>query len=536
MLEIFKKSIWRSPVYSAWLSKGGTEKLVFTPPDPWPGEASLGDALFQGRYNFAGQNFYSPKLPVWHPVGMGEAWLADMHGFSWLRHFKARGGETARRHSRALITNWLNQHGNWQAFPWRPDILGRRISAWMTNAGFLLEDADEIFINNFNKLITKQARHLSKVTNIKELTRLSKQLGNQKSSIAKINAVRGLLLTGLCLDGGYRRKEKALYLLNDELFSQISSDGGHKSRTPSLHMSVLADLVTMRDALTAAGEPPPEILIVSIRRMAHALRIFRSGDGALSRFHGGISENKFVVDRVLESADGRTRSKGPLRLEETGFERLVASKVILIADTSPPPSGGHHATHSIEISIGRDRFIGNCGPSFSRDADWDKALSATSAHSTITIENTNAFSGKDKESDAKSHRSTSEIGGDRIDMVHYGYKKRLGVVCKRSIELSDSGRNITGMERIEGPSKKSFYCRFHLAPNVQASLSRNESSVLLKLGGHGWEFSFDGDAKLSIEPSIYITDTGEERHTEQIILSGETKKEIFELIWGLSRS
>ena len=121
-------------------------------------------------------------------------------------------------------------------------------------------------------------------------------------------------------------------------------------------------------------------------------------------------------------------------------------------------------------------------------------------------------------------------------MVHYGYKKRLGVVCKRSIELSDSGRNITGMERIEGPSKKSFYCRFHLAPNVQASLSRNESSVLLKLGGHGWEFSFDGDAKLSIEPSIYITDTGEERHTDQIILSGETKKEIFELIWGLSRS
>ena len=461
MLDILKKSIWRSPIYSAWLSRGGIEKLVFTPPDPWPGEASLGDALFQGRYNFAGQNFYSPKLPVWHPVGMGDTWLADMHGFSWLRHFKARGGETARRHARALIINWLNQHGKWQAFPWRPDILGRRISAWMTNAGFLVEDADDSFIFHFNTYITKQARHLSKVTNLAELSNLSKRLGSQKGSIAKINAIRGLLLTGLCLDGGYRRKEKALYLLNDELFSQIAADGGHKSRTPALHMSVLADLVTMRDALAAAGEPPPEMLVVTIRRMSHALRIFRSGDGTLSRFHGGISESKFVVDRVLESADGRTRSKGPLRLENTGFERLIASRVIIIADTSPPPEDGHHATHSIEISIGRDRFIGNCGPSFGRDADWDRALSATAAHSTIGINNTNAFSGDDKNSQTESHRSTSESGGERIDMVHYGYKKRIGVTCKRSIELSDDGKNITGMERLEGPTDINFCCRFY---------------------------------------------------------------------------
>ena len=67
-------------------------------------------------------------------------------------------------------------------------------------------------------------------------------------------------------------------------------------------------------------------------------------------------------------------------------------------------------------------------------------------------------------------------------------------------------------------------------------MSRNESSVLIKLGGQGWEFSFDGEAKLAIEPSIYITDSGEERHAEQITLSGKTKKEIVEILWGFSRS
>ena len=62
----------------------------------------------------------------------GPWWIAEMHGFSWLRHFKARDGRAARQHARALINNWFkNGHDKWNSTSWKIDIIGRRISAWL---------------------------------------------------------------------------------------------------------------------------------------------------------------------------------------------------------------------------------------------------------------------------------------------------------------------------------------------------------------------------------------------------------------------
>ena len=47
-------------------------------------------------------------------IRCGPWWIAEMHGFSWLRHFKARDGRAARQHARSLINNWLkNGHDKW---------------------------------------------------------------------------------------------------------------------------------------------------------------------------------------------------------------------------------------------------------------------------------------------------------------------------------------------------------------------------------------------------------------------------------------
>jgi uncharacterized heparinase superfamily protein len=125
----------------------------------------LADAIFQGRYNFAGQEIHSPNKPLWEPNGVGPWWVAEMHGFSWLRHFKARDGKTSRQYARSLINDWMIEMGMIDIIllSWKIDILGRRISAWISYSEMLKEDADREFLEKFYKLLTSQSKHLSRV-------------------------------------------------------------------------------------------------------------------------------------------------------------------------------------------------------------------------------------------------------------------------------------------------------------------------------------------------------------------------------------
>ena len=43
------------------------ETILHNINDPWLGEASLADAIFQGRYNFAGEEITAPNKPLWEP-------------------------------------------------------------------------------------------------------------------------------------------------------------------------------------------------------------------------------------------------------------------------------------------------------------------------------------------------------------------------------------------------------------------------------------------------------------------------------------
>jgi uncharacterized heparinase superfamily protein len=61
--------------------------------------------------------------------------------------------------------------------------------------------------------------------------------------------------------------------------------------------------------------------------------------------------------------------------------------------------------------------------------------------------------------------------------------------------------------------------RFHLHPNVTASLQQDNEAVLLRLpSGQAWRLRADG-TKITIEESVYFG-TAEARRAEQIILAG----------------
>ena len=158
-----RASLYASRLYRLTLLGSAPAGLAVHPPDPWPGDAATGDRLFQGRYRFAGHEVTSLARPIWLPPRIDAAWLEAMHGFDWLRHFKAAGGEAARRHARTLVADWIRHCGRWRPGVWDAAVVGRRVTAWIAAAGFLLHGADLRWRTAFFASLAVQERHLARV-------------------------------------------------------------------------------------------------------------------------------------------------------------------------------------------------------------------------------------------------------------------------------------------------------------------------------------------------------------------------------------
>ena len=80
-----------------------------------------------------------------------------------------------------------------------------------------------------------------------------------------------------------------------------------------------------------------------------------------------------------------------------------------------------------------------------------------------------------------------------------------------------------------------FAIRFHLHPNVQASMTQDGQAALLRLpSGSGWRFKFEGPVILTLEPSIYFGDGSTQRRTSQLVLSGQADGNT-QITWRLAR-
>ena len=82
-----------------------------------------------------------------------------------------------------------------------------------------------------------------------------------------------------------------------------------------------------------------------------------------------------------------------------------------------------------------------------------------------------------------------------------------------------AARTCAARTLVEAPTPQPFTLRFHLHPDVQASLQQDGEAVLLRLrSGGGWRLRADG-ARLSLEESIYLGGA-EPRRSEQVVLTG----------------
>ncbi len=340
----------------------------------------------------------------------------------------------------------------------------------------------------------------------------------------------------MCFESQLVRFSNYIKILEAELKNNFNIDGMHESKSPSTQLEILGDLVTIREAILSKQLKSPDFLETIIKKGAHSLKFFRTPAGTLAIFNGSKQETKFLIDKIINQADGQPRGRGPISLSKSGFEKIVCNGIMLIVDTYYNSNKNcSNAPHAIEINLGKNRFLGSCGTIYKKNKSWRESLLSAAAHSSLILENTNPNRNNGSDTFAFSKRYQKD-GSEIVFLRHEGYKNKFTATCSRTIEVNRTGKNIAILEEIQAFKLLKFDIRIHLNPKVKVSLSLYKNKELLIIDGQGWDFSFQGNVKLLLEPSIFVEDNGKVKQTNQLILHGETLEESTEVLWGFTKN
>ncbi|MFO1113991.1 MAG: heparinase II/III family protein [Rhodospirillales bacterium] len=487
---------------------------------PWhaPGDRTQADAIIGEEFLFFGRRIPFGAIP-WSVLPAGAALAEALHGFTWLADLSATGTEAARLRARALVMGWIMTHRRWSLPAWSPAVLADRLTSWLATAEFILEGASGDERARFLESAGLQARHLRRA------------IGETSGTDAAFAAVRGDIAAALCL--GIIPLAPALDRLDREIGRQIAADGGHPRRNPRVLLRIFRNLVDIRSALAEAREEAPPALQTAIERMAPMLRMLRHGDGRLALFHGAKESDRTLIDSLLAASKVGTPAQ-PSALE-TGYERMVAGRTLVLVDVGSPPAGGHLAPLAFEMSLGRERMIVNCGDYGGDDPRWHAALRSTPAHSTLVVEDASADDAgwlPRRPARVASLRQETE-GAVWLDGSHEGYRRRFGVIHHRRLYLADGGTDLRGEDTLAGRRHCGYRLRFHLHPDIVAKPADDGTSVQLRTAsGSLWRFLAVGGA-IGLEDSTYLGSTDQPRKSSQITVSGTTLNGNARIKWAL---
>lgn len=449
-------------------------------------------------------------------------WAEQLAGFTWLRHLRAAGTPEAAETARRLTLHWMDRAADHKD---APQVRADRIRAFLGASGLILAGADAAFYRRFSRMIWRQVRLLEA------------DYPGVPPGADRLAVLNALVTAGLCVDGEDKLLAWAAARLGRELGRQILADGGHISRDPTILVSLVLDLLPLRQLFPARNATPPTAILTAVDRMMPMIRFFRLGDGTLARFNGaGPTAIDQVTTALIYDAGRGTAGRSA---RHSGYERIEAGAGIVIMDTGAPPpprlSGKVHAgCLAFEFSSGRALLVINCGVPALQTQVWRREARKTAAHSTLTVaERSSARFVRRGPAGGAMVQGPREVACRRDDLTvrasHDGYAPRLGIVHHRVLRLDDSGTILDGEDRVEGPDAP-YAVRFHLHPAVQVIPTENPRAVLLRLmSGEGWQFS--ADQPVRVDDSVALAMPEGPRRTRQIVIDIASSAAIRDVVW-----
>jgi uncharacterized heparinase superfamily protein len=519
------------------------ERLLIAPQDLRTGDPTIATEIYGGVFSFAGKAVATEGRSPFEISPPSREWSEVLLGFGWLRHLRSSGLTLSQKNARALVAEWISQHGGSHPLSWEPEIVARRVISWLTHSPLILQDADHAFYRSYLRSLSRQVRYLRRVYVATE------------EGYPRLLVAAALTFAGLCMAGEQRLLQQSAKRLIHELKQQIFPDGGHVSRNPGALIEILIDLLPLRQIFEARNVPVPAALASSIDRMIPMLRFFRLSDGAIVQFNGMGATPSDLLAAILAYDDARAAPV--FDASNSGYQRLECGGSVVVADTGAPPPGplsydAHAGCLSFEFSTKRHRIIVNCGmPSQNRDG-WSDAARATAAHSTVTWHDTSSCRFKASRNGpvliAEGPRDVQIARAGREDAVvvrasHDGYARSFGIIHQRSWRMSPDGDRLDGEDIFTTPSGREipsgveddYVIRFHLHPSVKASRVNDGRTVLLILPGReSWLFTAP-NMQVELEESIFLSASEGPRRTSQIVIA-DNARTFARVVWTFARA
>ncbi len=508
-----------------------SDRLLIAPQDLRTADAIMGQEFGSGRFVLANVLVEAGRDSPFAITVEDAAWTEALHGFSWLRHFRAVESDAARAQAVQLVADWLDFGRSDERVSWRIDIAAERVIAWLCHSPMLIANADIQFYKRFVRSLMREARLVHHLT---------PQIAD---GMPRLTAAVACTMAGLSFAGHKRFLRSASRRLERELQRQVLPDGGHISRSPSAILDILSWLLPIRQCFNARTIEPPREVLSAIDRMMPMLRFFRHPNGVVANFNGTRPFPPDLVAKVLAYDD--VRGAPVQNASHSGYQRIERGKTVVLVDSGGPPpfpvSGRAHAgALSLEVSDGGQRLIVNCGATPYLRQKWFALARSTAAHSTLSIDSVSSLRFLNEEggaigpdgnpvvegpSSVTVKRGTKD-GSTHLFMTHDGYGAPLGLMHQRDLVVTPDGETITGEDVVSiapghAPARNRTHrlsVRFHLHPLARAVMI-SPTSVFIILGpGRAWLFETEGDEAL-LEDSVFLSDLDGPKRTLQIVLS-----------------
>jgi len=522
----------RSPVLKWRYGAPTAEELLIVPQELRTADPSFAEELAQGQLGLGGAVASIGGGSIFDVTAPSDVWARSLHGFGWLRNLSAAGEEADREMAREAILTWIERYPPSQgSVAWQPDVIGRRIQSWLANVPFVFEGIDTI---TYDKISDSLGLHL---------VQLATRWRDAPDGYPRLEALNGLICGSLCIAGRDSNLPEFKNALVHEVQVQVLPDGGHISRSTSIVIELLLDLLPLQTCFAAREHAFPPPLSAAIARMLRFLRFMRLGDGSLARFNGvGATPYDSLATLLAYDPAPEANLAGA---SSSGYARLQSKRMVLITDTASPPPLQYGGTAcagalSFELSVDDCALFVNAGSPGPADQEWLATSRSTASHNTLCL---NASSSSKLLRNKLLNRLvraapirypgkvTSELGkerdGARLKTSHDGYERKFGLAHKRELFLANDGSRLEG-EDVIGAGKGSvrfardlpYAIHFHLSGGVICHHADDPAVVLLELpNGQKCRFTVHG-ATLSIEDSINFADEAGPTRSSQIVLRG----------------
>lgn len=529
-----KRVYYRSPLY-------GLQDLVFgdvcephwVGVELFGGDPLVGNALAKGQFSFVGQTLplgltAEGGLRTWLPVQASALWVFHLHYHEWLADMRAAGQRSA---ARQLVADWLVQFGRYHPVVWHPYPTSLRLVAWLTHGQWLLEGAEDDLKQAFYASVRRQAAYVA--------TNVEWDLGGNHL----LKNLKALIYAGLALEDAELYAQGMAELVR-QLPVQILADGMHYELSPMYAAQVLRDLLEMRAVLRNAGGAP-KVLEEAVRQLGTALGLFVHGDGALALFNDSAELEPFYVAQLLRQSGA---GDAPELLPQAGYARLSRGAMTAWLDAGkvgPDENPGHaHAdTLSMELDVGRERVVVNCG-TYAYQHPLRNVLRSTAAHSTVSLEGAESAEVWGHFRVGRRPRQVELLlqggavplpGGDIwVEGRHDGYA-HVGASHRRKLVMAADGSRLRGEDELSfRKGARRVRAHFHLHPDVNVRLISDTEAELETAAGVRLAMKVDG-GRLDVRDSRYAPQFGVMRPSRQLLVHGRAQGGVCRLNWVFER-